>query len=282
VNHAGWAPSVTFSTLPPRPSGEPHAGYAHRDQYAPLTRPGTGARGRGSGQAAGRPDQDHPGVTGRPGRLAGQRGAVHRRAGRAPRAGGRRGSRPADQRRSDLERLADEHGTAVAYPTLRTYVSNRRGPWNHPGQSGWPARNSRQKPSAPQCAPTGRTLMKPASTRTKEAGNYGHEEMRSITSPIASGSQSRFRSRSSDCSARSRPRNLGRRPSLPGSASSATLTPFPQTQAGQPWPEGVHATHRSRRRCLGHLFSPMPHSRHCPPRQPAAPSARPRSVSSAP
>lgn len=24
------------------------------------------------------------------------------------------------------ERLADEHGTTVAYPTLRTYVSNRR------------------------------------------------------------------------------------------------------------------------------------------------------------
>lgn len=26
------------------------------------------------------------------------------------------------------ERLAAEHGTTVAYPTLRTYVSNRRGP----------------------------------------------------------------------------------------------------------------------------------------------------------
>jgi hypothetical protein len=26
------------------------------------------------------------------------------------------------------ERLADEHGTTVAYPTLRAYVSNRRGP----------------------------------------------------------------------------------------------------------------------------------------------------------
>jgi hypothetical protein len=25
------------------------------------------------------------------------------------------------------ERLADEHGTAVAYPTLRTYVTSRRG-----------------------------------------------------------------------------------------------------------------------------------------------------------
>ena len=32
------------------------------------------------------------------------------------------------------ERLADEHGTTVAYPTLRTYVSSRRPPMRTPGQ----------------------------------------------------------------------------------------------------------------------------------------------------
>jgi hypothetical protein len=32
------------------------------------------------------------------------------------------------------ERLADEHGTTVAYPTLRTYVSSRRPPRRAPGK----------------------------------------------------------------------------------------------------------------------------------------------------
>jgi hypothetical protein len=32
------------------------------------------------------------------------------------------------------ERLADEHGTTVAYPTLRTYVSSRRPPTRAPGK----------------------------------------------------------------------------------------------------------------------------------------------------
>ena len=31
------------------------------------------------------------------------------------------------------QRLADDHGTTVAYPTLRTYVTNRRGPLQLPG-----------------------------------------------------------------------------------------------------------------------------------------------------
>lgn len=31
------------------------------------------------------------------------------------------------------QRLADDHGVTVAYPTLRTYVTNRRGPLQLPG-----------------------------------------------------------------------------------------------------------------------------------------------------
>ena len=32
------------------------------------------------------------------------------------------------------QRLADDHGVTVAYPTLRTYVTSRRGPLQSPGQ----------------------------------------------------------------------------------------------------------------------------------------------------